>query len=65
MQSLHIVNGVGSSSCLGGDNPTVKGGPYSGLRGSQGVALRLSRMILVSMVFFMSSVGACERIRQM
>jgi hypothetical protein len=35
------------------------------LRGSQGVALRLSWIILVLMMFFKLSVGACERIRWM
>jgi hypothetical protein len=32
---------------------------------SQGVALRLSRMVLVLVVFFTFSVGARERIRRM
>jgi hypothetical protein len=35
------------------------------LRGSRGVALRLSWTIRVSMVFFVFSVGAHKRIRRM
>jgi preprotein translocase subunit SecG len=35
------------------------------LSGSQGVALRLSQMILVLVMFFTFSVGGRERIRRM
>jgi hypothetical protein len=59
-------------SCLIGGNLTIKEGPNPGprqyppsLRGSQGVALRLSWTILVLLVFFTLSVGAREHIRRM
>jgi hypothetical protein len=48
----------------GAPNPGPRQWPPS-LSGSRGVALRLSWCILVLEVFFRSSVGARERIRQM
>jgi hypothetical protein len=48
----------------GAPNPAPRQYPSS-LSGSLGVALRLSRWILVLEMFFKFSVGARERIRRM
>jgi hypothetical protein len=68
---IHIVNGV-RKPCLVRDYLIVKGGPNPGprkyppsLRGSQGVALRLSREGLVLILFLILPVGMRERIHRM